>query len=203
MSLINDSKRSYSFATSRLTKSIVLPVSSFHAAMRTSGWAMGVSESHPSSVSMSRRLRLSTMVTAWPLSDRWTAVGQPQKPSPPRTRIFLAPPAIMLTGAAARRAGRARSAPGALRASPKASVKRTRIILHEGTRSCARCSVGPALQLRFFITLLIEIAALSVHEGKSTQLCRRAGGAVCLRVCRRLIRGVATFHQSRLTRGSQ
>ena len=154
---------------------------------------------------MSRRLRLSTMVTAWPLSDRWTAVGQPQKPSPPRTRIFLAPPAIMLTGAAARRAGRARSAPGALRASPKASVKRTRSILHEGTRSCARCSrVGPALQLRRH-TLLIEIAALMLvtREGKSTRAMPSAGEP-CLRVCRRLIRGVATFHQSRLTRaGSQ
>jgi hypothetical protein len=51
---------------------------------------IGVRESHSSSMSISRRERLSTMATSWPRLDRRSAVGQPQKPSPPRMRIFMA-----------------------------------------------------------------------------------------------------------------
>jgi hypothetical protein len=50
---------------------------------------MGVSESQPRSKSILRRLRLSTTTTEWPWSLRYREVGQPQKPSPPSTRIFL------------------------------------------------------------------------------------------------------------------
>src|SRR4051794_13545947 len=48
---------------------------------------MGVSDSTSSSMSIFRRTRLSTIVTSWPTADRWSAVGHPQKPSPPSTRI--------------------------------------------------------------------------------------------------------------------
>jgi hypothetical protein len=50
---------------------------------------MGVNESQPSSMSMFRRDKLSTMTTSWPWSDRYNEVGQPQKPSPPNTKTFL------------------------------------------------------------------------------------------------------------------
>jgi predicted RNA-binding Zn-ribbon protein involved in translation (DUF1610 family) len=41
----------------------------------------------PSSTSILRRDRLSTMATSYPTAERCNVVGQPQKPSPPRTRI--------------------------------------------------------------------------------------------------------------------
>lgn len=65
------------------------PVSLFHVSTRTCGVAIGVSEETPSSVSMLRRLRLSMMITSWPLSARCSDVGQPQKPSPPSTSTFF------------------------------------------------------------------------------------------------------------------
>lgn len=54
---------------------------------------MGVRESHPRSKSILRRLKLSTTTTLWPRSERYNDVGQPQKPSPPNTRIYLDPSA--------------------------------------------------------------------------------------------------------------
>ena len=53
---------------------------------------MGVRESHPSSLSMFRLERLSTMITSCPWSLRYREVGQPQKPSPPRTITFFLSP---------------------------------------------------------------------------------------------------------------
>ena len=60
----------------------------------TSGEEMGVSEEQPSSTSILRRERLSTMTTSCPWSDRCSAVGQPQKPSPPSTKTFFLPPSL-------------------------------------------------------------------------------------------------------------
>mmetsp|Transcript_24 Transcript_24/g.50 ORF Transcript_24/g.50 Transcript_24/m.50 type:complete len:230 (+) Transcript_24:1071-1760(+) len=73
-------------ATSMLINSISFPDTSFHAFTRSSGVAIGVSDCVPSSSSIFLRRRLSTMTTRWPCSERWRAVGHPQKPSPPRTR---------------------------------------------------------------------------------------------------------------------
>eukprot|EP00732_Lithocolla_globosa_P003872 Lithocolla_globosa_v1_NODE_3295_length_1708_cov_22.649123.p5 type:complete len:107 gc:universal NODE_3295_length_1708_cov_22.649123:335-15(-) len=50
---------------------------------------MGVRESQPSSLSMFRLERLSTITTSWPWSLRYRDVGQPQNPSPPRTMTFF------------------------------------------------------------------------------------------------------------------
>jgi hypothetical protein len=50
---------------------------------------MGVKESHPKSRSIFLLLKLSTMTTSWPRSDRYSDVGQPQKPSPPKTITFF------------------------------------------------------------------------------------------------------------------
>jgi hypothetical protein len=66
------------------SKPIVLPETSFQAANLVLIEAIGVSDWAFSSLSILRRLRLSTMVTSWPASDRWSDVGQPQKPSPPK-----------------------------------------------------------------------------------------------------------------------
>ena len=82
-------KRSYSFARSKYTKRTSLPEMAFHTSQRVSGGVIGVSESAPSSTSIFRRDRLSMITTSCPLSDRWSAVGQPQKPSPPSTKIFF------------------------------------------------------------------------------------------------------------------
>ena len=49
---------------------------------------MGVRDSTSKSMSILRRLRLSTTTTSWPPSARFTAQGQPQKPSPPSTKTF-------------------------------------------------------------------------------------------------------------------
>ena len=72
--------------------------------MRVRSWieSIGVSDCTPSSVSIQRRERLSTMWTSWPWSLRCSAVGQPQKPSPPSTAIFMArSPALSTPTAAA------------------------------------------------------------------------------------------------------
>ncbi len=69
--------------------SMSLPETSFHAATRSSSGRMGVTEFEPSSTSISRRTRLSTIVTSWPFCERYRAVGQPQNPSPPATTIFM------------------------------------------------------------------------------------------------------------------
>lgn len=88
-------------ATSRFTKSISwTPLRAFHAATRCCAVAMGVRLSHPSSVSMLRRLRLSTMMTLCPFSLRLSDVGHPQNPSPPRTMTFFAADAAMRVDAA-------------------------------------------------------------------------------------------------------
>src|SRR5262249_5789454 len=52
---------------------------------------MGVSVSTPISWSHSRRTKLSPIPTSWPFAERYSAVGQPQYPSPPRTRTLTAP----------------------------------------------------------------------------------------------------------------
>src|SRR5215211_4230250 len=72
-----------------LWKSIRLPVSSSQTARRSPiGW-IGVRDSHSSSMSILRRERLSTMATSYPCAERCSEVGQPQKPSPPRTNTFI------------------------------------------------------------------------------------------------------------------
>lgn len=53
---------------------------------------MGVKESHPSSLSIFRRERLSTMTTSCPWSLRYNEVGHPQNPSPPKIMTFFLPP---------------------------------------------------------------------------------------------------------------
>ena len=50
---------------------------------------MGVKESHPNSISIVRRLKLSTMTTSCPRSDKYNDVGHPQNPSPPKTMTFF------------------------------------------------------------------------------------------------------------------
>ena len=56
--------------------------------MRSPSGRIGVRDDASSSLSMLRRERLSTIVISWSRADRCNAVGHPQKPSPPRTRIF-------------------------------------------------------------------------------------------------------------------
>ena len=55
----------------------------------TSGVLMGVKESHPKSKSIFLRLKLSTIMTSCPRSERYKDVGHPQKPSPPKTITFF------------------------------------------------------------------------------------------------------------------
>lgn len=50
---------------------------------------MGVNESHPRSKSIFLRLKLSTITTSCPRSDRYSEVGHPQNPSPPNTITFF------------------------------------------------------------------------------------------------------------------
>src|SRR5579885_2401377 len=76
---------------SKLYVLIVLPETSFHAWIRTERGLMGVRDETSSSLSMFRRDRLSTIVTSWPVAERCSAVGHPQKPSPPRTRTLISP----------------------------------------------------------------------------------------------------------------
>jgi hypothetical protein len=45
---------------------------------------------------MERRERLSTIITSWPFAERWSEVGHPQKPSPPRIMIFIDHSAYLL-----------------------------------------------------------------------------------------------------------
>src|ERR1700691_1605613 len=66
-----------------------LPVCSSQTSRRSPSGRIGGSESTSSSTSIFRRDRLSTIVTSWPRADRWRLVGHPQKPSPPRIRIFI------------------------------------------------------------------------------------------------------------------
>mmetsp|Transcript_14550 Transcript_14550/g.48436 ORF Transcript_14550/g.48436 Transcript_14550/m.48436 type:complete len:207 (+) Transcript_14550:861-1481(+) len=90
-------KRSYSRARSRLTKRMGSRLERpFQVATRSSAGVIGVSDCAPRSTSILRRERLSTMTTSCPMSDRCSATGQPQKPSPPSTKIFFdlpSPPA--------------------------------------------------------------------------------------------------------------
>src|ERR671912_1905299 len=72
-----------------LWKSIRLPVSSSQTARRSPVGRIGVRDSHSSSMSILRRERLSTMATSYPCAERCSEVGQPQKPSPPRTSTFI------------------------------------------------------------------------------------------------------------------
>jgi len=51
--------------------------------------AMGVRVSKPSCRSKVRLQRLSTMLTAYPRADRWSAVAHPQYPSPPASKCRL------------------------------------------------------------------------------------------------------------------
>src|SRR6266571_8597693 len=57
---------------------------------------------------MLRRLRLSRMVTSLPRSDRYSEVGHPQNPSPPRTRTRIPTPVTvaLVQGCPAARAAR-------------------------------------------------------------------------------------------------
>src|SRR5438093_11958379 len=73
---------------------IVCPVSSRQIATRSWSGRMGVSVSQPSSWSQSRRAKLSRMEMSWPRAARWSAVGQPQYPPPPKTstRMDVLPP---------------------------------------------------------------------------------------------------------------
>ena len=77
------------------------PETSRQARIRSPIGRIGVSDSTSRSTSIFRRLRLSTMVTSWPRSDRYRAVGQPQKPSPPRTRTRIPTPISVAGGGAA------------------------------------------------------------------------------------------------------
>src|SRR5215212_549627 len=72
-----------------LWKSIRLPVSSSQTPRRLPIGRIGVSDSHSNSTSILRRERLSTMATSYPCAERCSEVGQPQKPSPPRTSTFI------------------------------------------------------------------------------------------------------------------
>src|SRR4029453_17848824 len=60
-----------------------------HTPRRSPMGRIGVSDSHSSSMSILRRERLSTMATSYPCAERCSEVGQPQKPSPPRTSTFI------------------------------------------------------------------------------------------------------------------
>src|ERR1700728_2274271 len=64
--------------------------------MRWSIGRIGVSVDAPSSVSMLRRDRLSTIAISWPRAERCNAEGQPQKPSPPRSNTLTSRPAARL-----------------------------------------------------------------------------------------------------------
>src|SRR5688572_3015238 len=79
-----------------LWKSIRLPVSSSQTARRSPMGAIGVRDSHSSSMSILRRERLSTMATSYPCAERCSEVGQPQKPSPPRTSTFITRTPLLL-----------------------------------------------------------------------------------------------------------
>src|SRR6476661_3133268 len=68
--------------------------------MRGSRSAIGVSEPVPASSCQRRREKLSTTETSWPRAEKWSAVGQPRYPSPPRMRILIGA-AGYRTGAAA------------------------------------------------------------------------------------------------------
>src|SRR3954454_19256601 len=69
--------------------SMCLPPTASHASRRVLSGLVGVSDSTSSSMSVLRRTRLSTIVTSCPAADRCSAVGHPQKPSPPRTRTRI------------------------------------------------------------------------------------------------------------------
>src|SRR5215469_11693745 len=85
-------RRSYSVARFRFTKPILRPETSSQTRTRSPIGRMGVSDCTSSSLSIFLRLRLSKMVTSWPRSDRYSDVGQPQNPSPPRTRTRIPTP---------------------------------------------------------------------------------------------------------------
>src|SRR5215210_2157725 len=72
-----------------LWKSIRLPVSSSQTPRRSPMGRIGVRDSHSNSTSILRRERLSTMATSYPCAERCSEVGQPQKPSPPKTSTFI------------------------------------------------------------------------------------------------------------------
>jgi len=74
---------------STFSNSIVLPDTSFQAATLSSIEDIGVRDSAPSSSSIRLRLKLSTITTSLPCSDKWSAVGQPQNPSPPSISSLL------------------------------------------------------------------------------------------------------------------
>ena len=108
------------------------PLTSRQAAMRSSSGAIGVSDWTPSSASISRRERLSTMPISSPWADRCSAVGQPQKPSPPRmsTRMTASPRrqtfrrCVGCTLTRRRRVRRLRDAAGARRFPGRAATPR-------------------------------------------------------------------------------
>src|SRR5215472_5508496 len=87
--------RTYSVARFRFTKPILRPETSSQTRIRSPIGRMGVSDCTSSSLSILRRLRLSRMVTSWPRSDRYSDVGQPQNPSPPRTRTRIPTPVTL------------------------------------------------------------------------------------------------------------
>lgn len=82
------SSRSKSRPTVKSRTAMSRPETSFHAATRSVIGRMGVRDWTPSSPSIRRRERLSTMVTSCPRADTCRDVGQPQNPSPPSTMIF-------------------------------------------------------------------------------------------------------------------
>lgn len=69
-------------------KRLQMRIRALFECLTSMGW-MGVRESQPSSVSMLRRERLSTITISCPWSLRYSDVGHPQNPSPPRTITFF------------------------------------------------------------------------------------------------------------------
>ena len=83
-------KQNISFFPFQHTPKARLPTSTaLRCTQLTSGLEMGVRESHPRSRSIFLRLRLSTITTSCPCSDKYKEVGHPQKPSPPKTTTFF------------------------------------------------------------------------------------------------------------------
>src|SRR5215469_2067208 len=119
-------RRSYSVARFRFTKPILRPETSSQTRTRSPIGRMGVSDCTSSSLSIFLRLRLSKMVTSWPRSDRYSDVGQPQNPSPPRTRTRIPTPVFvaLVRGSPATLAARAGSQSDYLKSDHGVPVRR-------------------------------------------------------------------------------
>lgn len=76
---------------------ISLPEISFQALIRPHIEKTGVSDSIPNSISILLLEKLSTIKISCPKSERCNAVGQPQKPPPPKTIILITPSTLKNT----------------------------------------------------------------------------------------------------------